>query len=157
MTPSTRRTASIRTLAVASVAVTVVLLGACGGGPNRASNADSSSLPLPEECEEGSASIACRFVVAVQRNDLDALSEGERAVARSGEPLADGDWRLDSCELAGDVTVACRLLFSQEPSPVDLYIGPVNGEYVDGIVIVPPGEEVRYEVVGYEVDVKTSN
>lgn len=143
----------------AALLVVLALSTGCGGGDELAAPPSpppaTDPVPTPVEpvagCPEGDVEDAvCRFVTAVQADDLDSLSELEREVAGSvGEDLPDGTWAIRRCELAGDITVLCELSFDASPQTLGFHLVPVNAEYVDGALVTPEGEPVRYEVEGY--------
>lgn len=99
----------------------------------------------------------CDFTEAVVTGTWDQLTDTERAVAADTTDLPDDFWYLQSCELVGDISVECRVYFLEEnPEPnsepgtaATFTLTPSNGEYVDGDVIVPPGETLDYQVDGY--------
>jgi hypothetical protein len=156
-----RRT-SLRTCGLV-LAVSSVLLTGCGGSdddappaappPDAGAGEDTEPVQLDPACEQSDVEQAlCRFVVAVQAGDLVDLSEEEQAVAAVVTDLPGGPWTVDSCELEGDVTVLCQATFTEAPEPgrtAGFYVGPVNGEFNDGRIIVPEGETLRYEVNQY--------
>lgn len=106
--------------------------------------------------EDEVAAATCEFVLALQSGDPATLSSGEREAAAEVTGSPPGPWTLSGCELAGDITVECQVQFAGLPAYSDwtaatIFLWPANGEYVPetGDVIFPPGEEVRYAVVGY--------
>lgn len=116
--------------------------------------------PVPEldpACyEDEVAAATCEFVLALQSSDGSTLSEQERQVGAELTGSPPGAWYLDGCELAGDITVECQVVFDEVPVHSDwtvatVFLQPANGEYdpETGGVDFPAGEEVRYGVVGY--------
>lgn len=107
-------------------------------------------------CEVGDLvdDAVCGFVRAVLSGDLTGLDETERQVAAETDDLPDRDWHLDECELEGDVTVRCDVVFpvqeaNSEDTVATFYVQPSNGEYNDGEIELPDGEELRYHVGSY--------
>lgn len=113
--------------------------------------------PLDPECKEDLVTAAlCRFVVAATTGDVDALPADEQAIARQAADLPNRTWTVTSCELAGDITVLCEILYdgapeNSEPTAAAFWLQPAGGEYnaETGGYDVAPGEELRYEVVEY--------
>lgn len=65
--------------------------------------------------------------------------------------------KFGGCELVGDVTVECRVIFpvdepNSEATAATFDLQPANGEYNfdTGEVDLPPGEKLKYQVVSYE-------
>lgn len=110
---------------------------------------------LDETCDEGAVNEGvCRFVAAVQSGDNSLLSQQERELAATVTDLPSRTWYIAGCELVGDVSAECQVTFdatatAPEPTSAGFQLGPVNGEYRDGEIILPPGEELRYEVSEY--------
>ena len=102
-------------------------------------------------CDEGPVfEVMCRFVAAAQTGDTSALGEVEQETASAvGSELPDSDYVAEDCWLVGDVTIACEVLFSGQPTVLGFHVVPANAEYNDGELITPDGEDVRYEVDGY--------
>lgn len=93
----------------------------------------------------------CRFVLAVQQDDLSALNEAERGVASTVDALPDGPFTPGMCELVGDVTLTCEVAFDgsdgAEPAVVGLQVAPTDVEFVGDVV--QPAPDADYEVVEY--------
>jgi hypothetical protein len=129
----------------------------CAGLPVGLEVSRSSGTERDENgCQVGSPvdDAMCLFMRAVQSGNLSELYEGERRVAAEANDLPRRDWRLEQCELEGDVTVRCEVAFptgeaSSEDTVATFYLSPTNGEYSDGRIILPEGENLRYEVSGY--------
>lgn len=117
------------------------------------SPAPSTTAPTGEQAtcaDEPVEQAVCRFLDAARSGEVSALSEGEQAVAGTlGDELPDGTYVVEACELIGDVTVACEVSFDDAAQPLGFHVGPVNAEFLDGQLITPEGEDVRYEVVDY--------
>lgn len=112
----------------------------------------SSSPPAGVGCDpdEPVDRAVCRFVAAVLDGDVSALSEPERQVAQTVNDLPDGAWSLDTCELEGDITVLCDVVFvGGGADTAGFYLQPSNAVYDDGKLIVSPGEELEYRVIEY--------
>lgn len=135
----------------------LVLVAGCSAGPGSPASAPSSAAPEASppsaaapsvECSDDAVeSAVCRFVTAVQAGDTTGLSAAERQVAATVDDLPDGAPEIDSCELVGDVTVTCTVVFAGSDAPVGFSVVPVNAEYDDGALLTEDGEAVRYEVV----------
>ena len=111
--------------------------------------------PLPASCRQDVvASSVCRFVVAVQTDDPSRLSSDERKVATQAKSLPGRPWTPGKCELVGDVTVRCDVRFKgvgagSAPLVAQFLLQPTNGDYRDGVIVLPPGVALRYAVIDY--------
>ena len=97
----------------------------------------------------------CQFALAVQSGNLAGLSASERQVAARTTDLPARKFRGRQCELVGDITARCVITFSLSPGAFETTsaafdVQPANCTYNDGACSYPPGEQPRYEVVGYE-------
>jgi hypothetical protein len=110
----------------------------------------ASAAPAAADCPDGPAEAGvCRLIQAVQSDDQSELSAAERkAAAAAQSDVPDGGWTA-ACELLGDVTVLCEVTFAAADELLGFHVFPVNLEYVDGELIPPEGEVVRYEVTEY--------
>ena len=160
----------------AAALVTLVFAAACGTGddgtdtaspepllsesagpsPTPPAAAPSSSAQASDRdpaCEQDAVNVAlCDFVEAVLVGDVTALSPQEQEVAATVTDLPPDPWAPASCNLVGDVTVECQVVFTpagQQEQVATFALAPSNGEYDDGAITVPPGETLEYGVVEY--------
>ena len=123
--------------------------------PTRAQVATSTHIltvrPLAAACRQDVvATSVCRFVIAVQTDDVTGLSTDERRVAARANGLPRRSWTPGACELVGDVTVRCDVRFTGvAPVVAQLLLQPTNGDFRDGVIVLPPGVALRYGVVDY--------
>lgn len=100
------------------------------------------------------SSTLCAFVSAVQSGKTSGLTSTERQVAKTAKNLPKGPYAVSSCVLEGDVTARCEITFttasrSSGRTAAGFSVQPANGQYNDGRIILPPGEKLRYQVIGY--------
>lgn len=160
----------------AAVLAALALASGCGddGGTDTAAPAPSTSVsptePAPEPsseapsapapgsgrdpaCEQDEVNVAlCDFVEAVLAGDVSSLTAEEQEVATGVTDLPAAPWTLASCDLVGDVTVECQVVFApagEQEQVATFALTPSNGEYNDGSITVPPGETLEYGVVEY--------
>ena len=156
-----------------AVLAVLALASGCGGDGGADTAAPTPSLshsvapsePAPEPsaaapasdrdpaCEQDEVNVAlCDFVEAVLAGDASSLTPEEQQVAATVTDLPAAPWTLASCDLVGDVTVECQVVFSptgQQEQVATFSLTPSNGEYNDGSITVPPGETLEYGVVEY--------
>lgn len=121
------------------------------------SDPDTGAVPETAGCDTDLvATTVCDFVRAVESGDWSELSGNERAVAVVTTDLPDTPWMFQSCELVGDITLACRVIYAtdepnSESTAATFYVQPIGGEYDPntGAYNLPPGVELDYEVTGY--------
>ncbi len=115
------------------------------------------TTPPPETQPEGCSADAlvrslCDFVTAVQTGDWGQLTEAEKEVAAETKDLPSREWEVGTCELEGDVTARCEVIFpvseeGSEDTVATFYVQPTEVEFGESGV-VPAGDD--YGVVSYE-------
>ena len=89
----------------------------------------STSSPC---AQDGAARRTCTFVEAVLTGTVATLTPPEQEVALRVDDLPLAPWGLSGCELVGDVTVECQVLFSpprQQEVVATFVLQPVDGGY----------------------------
>lgn len=100
-------------------------------------SAQQPAAPQPSTagtgCEQdAAASRTCTFVEAVLTGAVTTLAPGEQEVAARTTDLPPAPWGLSGCDLVGDVTVECQVVFSppREQEVVATFVlQPVDGGY----------------------------
>lgn len=97
--------------------------------------AQPTAAPGPAEgpCEQDAAARrTCTFVEAVLTGAVSTLTPPEQDVAARTSDLPPAPWGLSGCDLVGDVTVECQVLFSpprQQEVVATFVLQPVDGGY----------------------------
>ena len=97
--------------------------------PQPPTGARSTSAP----CEQDpAAQRTCTFVEAVLGGAVSTLTPAEQDVAARVDDLPPAPWGLSGCELVGDVTVECQVVFSPPGAQevvATFVLQPVAGGY----------------------------
>lgn len=92
--------------------VTVTATAAASGAPAE----ENTLYGDPPKCASDPTSLAaCAFTAAVRSDKTATLTENARAAAEA-LVVPGGPWGLQRCELVGDVTAQCAVLFLKDPT-----------------------------------------
>lgn len=108
-----------------------------GGAGTPQPSAQPPAAPQPSAagtgCEQDAAAArTCTFVDAVLTGAVATLTPAEQEVAARVDDLPPAPWGLTGCDLVGDVTVECQVVFSpprEQELVATFVLQPVDGGY----------------------------